>query len=168
MDKLIEYKIPYKRLSEGEFLYDFEVDGKFFEAFESDELKSGQVKVNLALDKQSRMMVLDFAIEGSVVVDCDRCGYELSIAIMSNKKIIVKYTDDGSDSDDIVILNEKDPNLDVSEMIFEFIVLSLPMRRVHPKGQCNEEQLKMLKNLSKPSMVDSPWEALKNIKLDDN
>ena len=168
MDRLSEYKIPFKGLSEGKHNYNFDLDGKFFEALESEELTKGKIKVKLELDKQSRMMVLNIELKGSVIVDCDRCGDELELKLKDEKIIIVKYTNDGSDSDEIIILNEKDSFLDMSSILYEFIVLALPMRRIHKEGKCNPEQLKMLEELTKPISTDSPWEALKNIKFDDN
>jgi uncharacterized metal-binding protein YceD (DUF177 family) len=168
VDRLLEYKIPYKGLPEGIHKYNFELDGKFFEAVESEELSKGKIKVKLEIDKQSRMMILDFVLKGSVIVDCDRCADEVELKLKDEKRIIVKYHNDGSDSDEIIILNEKESFLNVSLMMYEFIVLALPMRRVHSAGKCNPEQLKMLENLNIPAVSDSKWEALKNIKFEDN
>jgi uncharacterized metal-binding protein YceD (DUF177 family) len=129
-------------------------------------LNNGKIKVVLEIDKQSRMMILDFSIKGFVTVDCDRCGYELELKIKDSKKIIVKYTNDGSDSEDIIFLDEKISLIDVSGMIYEFIILSLPMRRIHSKGKCDADQLKMLENLTKTTHHDPRWEVLKDLKLE--
>lgn len=173
MDALIEYKIPYKGLSDGIHSFNFTVDSKFFEAIGSDDIAKGLIKVDLVMDKQSRMLVLDFNIKGAIVVDCDRCAEDVEVKVKAEKRLVCKFINDGSDSEDILFLDEKDAFLDLSIVINEFILLSLPMRKVHPddkngKPTCNAEQLERLKKLSVTPKVDSPWEALKNLNIEEN
>lgn len=173
MDALIEYKIPYKGLSDGVHSFNFTVDSKFFEAIGSEEIAQGLIKVELEMDKQSRMLVLDFSIKGAIVVECDRCAEDVEVKVKDKKRLVCKFVNDGSDSEDILFLDEKDAFLDLSIIINEFIVLALPMRRVHPEDKngnptCNVEQLERLKKLSVAPKVDSPWEALKNLNIEEN
>ena len=62
-------------------------------------------------------------------------------------------------------------DFDVSSLIYEYIILAVPMYRVHPEGQCNPEVIAML--TAKPEEpeekdIDPRWAALKDIKLEDN
>ena len=59
--------------------------------------------------------------------------------------------------------------IDIRHYVYESIMLSLPVQRVHPdneKGrtQCNKEMLKLLKqhsNKKDKNEIDPRWEALK-------
>lgn len=168
MNKYAEHKIAYKGLSEGIHLFDFALGDEFFKDNGSEEIQGGNVKVKLTIDKQSRMMVLDFEIKGKIVVDCDRCGFPLEIKVNETQKLIAKYTDDGSDSEEIIILEDKEALLDVGPLMYEFVIISLPMRKTHSTGKCDKEQLERLEKLSQKTNSDSPWEALKGLKLEDN
>ena len=173
MDRLIEYKIPFKGISEGQHEYDFHVQDAFFDAMESEDIHQADVQVNLKLDKQSRMMILDFDIQGKIVLACDRCLEALDFPISINHQLIVKYgTVDVEQDSDILYLADDEYQLDVSRIIYENIVLEIPIKNVHPDDEfgnstCNKDQIALLEEYSKRKENDPRWDALKNIKLED-
>lgn len=67
------YTIAYKGLKPGLHDFRFEVDGSLFEEFESPEIKDGACEVTVALERGEAMLTLDVTVDGSVVVECDRC-----------------------------------------------------------------------------------------------
>ena len=173
MDRLIEYKIPFKGISEGLHEYEFHVQDTFFNAMESEDIHQANVQVKLKLDKQSRMMILDFDIQGIIVLACDRCLGPLNFPITIQHQLIVKYGKGDVDLDsDILYLADDEYQLDVSRIIYEDIVLEIPIKNVHPDDEndnstCNEEQITLLNDYSKRSGNDHRWDALKSIKLED-
>jgi len=73
------------------------------------------------------------------------------------------------ETDEILILPESEYNINVSKYIYEYIVLLLPLKHVHPIDEngnsgCNKDMLKKIKLLSKKKKYDSRWDALKKIK----
>ena len=173
MDSLIEYKIPFKGISEGQHEYKFHVQDAFFDAMESEDIHHADVQVKLNLDKQSRMMILDFNIQGKIILTCDRCLDDMDFPLNIDYQLIVKYgKDDGKGDVDIFYLGDDDYQLDVSIMIYENILLAIPIKKVHSDDEngdstCNQEQIALIENYSKRTTNDSRWDALKNIKFED-
>ena len=160
-------------MSEGQHEYKFHVQDTFFDAMESEDVHHADVQVKLNLDKESRMMILDFNIRGSLRLTCDRCLEDFDFPLNIDHQLIVKYgKDEGKDDGDIFYLGDDDYQLDVSSMIYENILLAIPIKKVHPDDEngnstCNPEQLALLENYSKQKTNDSRWDALKNIKFED-
>jgi uncharacterized metal-binding protein YceD (DUF177 family) len=171
VNHLKDFVLEFAGLDEGIYTFEFMVDDKFFKEFELSEISEGKVKVELRLDKQSTMMVLDFAINGYVTCVCDRCLEEYPENISGNEQIIVKFNEDKSeDSDEIKVLLPSDYQIDISQDIFEFITLMLPFKKVHPpdkKGEstCDPEIIKILENLNVQNNIDPRWDELKKISI---
>jgi uncharacterized metal-binding protein YceD (DUF177 family) len=171
-----EYIIQFVGLSLGEHKFEFEVTDKFFENLEFSEIKQANIHINLNLLKQSQMMVLQFEISGTVKALCDLCASEFDLPISGDHKLIVKVggSDTGNEDDDIITVAANEHELDLSTYLYEYITLSLPIKRVHPvdkdgNSTCDTETLEKLDKF----IVDEPgeeetdprWNGLKDIKL---
>lgn len=177
MQALKDYIIKFVGLSVGQHEYEFNVNDKFFEHLEYSEIKRGNIQVKIKLLKQAVMMALEFEISGTVKANCDLCTGEFDLPINGNFKLIIKVggNDTGDEDDDIITIAANEHELDLSQYIYEYIALSLPIKRVHPtnkKGQstCDKEVLKKLENFivedeKEEEAIDPRWEQLKNIKL---
>ncbi len=154
MDLLKEYNIPFAGLSIGKHDYSFNIDESFFECFENSRLKKGNVRADLVLEKLNSMLVLDFNIKGTVQVVCDRCSEKYYQEIEYNDVLYVKFGESNFEqSDNVLVISETDTYIDVSQFIYEYIHLSLPLRCIHPGGEkkednCDPSVLKRLKDLS--------------------
>lgn len=170
-----EYIIQFAGLSVGEHIFELKVNDTFFESLDYSEIKQGNLQVRLNLEKQSSMMVFHFDIDGTVKVDCDRCADEFDMPIKGKSKLIVKVGGnfDQSEDDDIIGISDNEYKIDLSQFLYEYIILSIPIKRAHADDSpCNEEQMKKLSNMladdegkETKSKVDPRWEGLKNIKL---
>ena len=171
-----EYVIQFVGLSIGTHLFDYTITDKFFENLDYSEIKQGNLQIKLALLKQSNMMVLQFEIKGKVKAICDRCTEQFDLPIEGSYKLIVKVggNDTGNENDDIITIAANEHELDLSQCLYEYITLSVPIKRIHPdnsKGQttCNKKILKelndyLIENEEKhPS--DPRWDELRKIKL---
>jgi uncharacterized metal-binding protein YceD (DUF177 family) len=166
-----QYVIQFAGLSNGNHEFEIEVGDTFFKNFEYEGLNKGNILVNINMLKRSHMMVLNFNLQGYVVTNCDRCADEFELPVKGEYQLIVKVGDTSiSESDDDVIgLSATESKLDLSDHIYEYIVLSLPVKREHVNiEQCNKEVINKLKNIlieNETQSADSRWEKLKNIKL---
>jgi len=172
-----EYIIQFVALPFGEHQFEFLIKDKFFEPLDYSEIKQGDITINLNLLKQSSMMVLQFEITGTVKMICDICATEFDMPINGSQKLIVKVggSDDGKEDDDIITIAANEHQLDLSQYLYEYITLSLPIKRTHPldakgKPTCDKEMLKKVKKFltkeeKKEKPTDPRWEGLKNIKL---
>jgi len=169
MNYLAHFMIPFSGMKVGNHNFTFEIDDKFFEHFEYSEIKKGKLQVNCLLDKQVRMMVLYFDITGTVRVPCDRCAEEFDQPIEGKQKLIVKFgVDHIEESEDILVITEKEHELDISQFLYEYIHLLLPIKKVHGTDEngnslCDPEVLRYIKE-TEDHQIDPRWEALQKLK----
>lgn len=167
-----EFKIPFAGLSLSKHTYNLKVNDKFFDLFEFSEIKKGDLNVEVVLNKQTSMLIFDFIISGKVEVMCDRCTEDFMLPIHSENHLIVKLGNENfEENDQIVSIPGTDHEIDLSHFIYEYIILSIPARRVHPdvKGKpgCDEEVIKKLEKISvkeEQQEADPRWDALKKLK----
>jgi uncharacterized protein len=171
-----EYTIQFVGLATGKHEYEFKVTDSFFDDHDYSEIKQGNVLVDLSLLKQSTMMSLEFRISGTVKVPCDLCTEEFDLPINGDYKLIIKVggSDSGDENDDIITIAANEHELDLTQYIFEYIILSLPIKRIHPldkngKSTCDPEMLEKVQKylVDKPGeeKTDPRWDGLKGIKL---
>ncbi|MGD9558602.1 MAG: DUF177 domain-containing protein [Mangrovibacterium sp.] len=171
MAKLTFYNIAFKGLGPGQHEFDFQIDKKFFEYFDGGIADDGIVAVKVKLEKESNLMVLWFIIDGTVRVQCDRCLEMYDQPVNSENKVIVKFGDETFDEgDDVIWISPADHQINVAKLIYDFIILSIPIRQVHPDDEngnstCDPEMLERLEKLSPPdqpgSQPDNRWDDLK-------
>ena len=136
------YSIGYKSLSNSTFDYDFVVDDALFAAYESREVLGGNCDVKVVLSKTDSQLDVDVTIEGSVVCECDRCLEPCDIDIDYEGHLIVRLsTEEGEYDGEVMWLNPAEENLDLTQYIYESIILSLPYQRVHTEGECNPDMM---------------------------
>lgn len=147
-----QYIIHFTGLAAGTHDYSWNIDGKFFEADNYSEITDASLQVNCRLQKSANYMELDFSGKGTVTLPCDRCLGPLQVKINATRKVIVKESElENSDSDDIFFVGRQDYEFSAESWIREMILLSLPMRNVHPEGKCDDEMIDKLNDLSDDS-----------------
>jgi uncharacterized protein len=175
LKSLQQYHIPFTGLKPGKHHFEFEVDDRFFGEFEYSLVKNGELKVALEMDKQETMLILNFHITGSIFLTCDLClaGFPLKIEIKERQ--IAKFSNDSNledDTEEIIVLNRNEHEIDVSKLIYEYINLAVPyINRCGDEGNtqwCDNEMIERLNSLSakeeEKDPADPRWEALKKIK----
>lgn len=179
LDPLQAYKIGFTGLSIGNHLFSFEIDQSFFDSFDQSEIEQCAVHLDLNLEKETNMLVFDFAFSGWVGMDCDRCLERYRENINYEYRLYVKFGDSYAEQDDnVVVIPYSDTHFDISQFIYEFMHLGLPIRRVHPVDQhgvsaCNKDMIDKMQEhapgTDKGGRTDqkgpSEWDALKNLKF---
>ena len=173
MEKENEFLIPVSGLALGVHNFKFDIKDEFFADLDYSEVKQGQVTVELEVTREEMMMTLNFQLEGQVLVTCDRCAEEFFIPIQSEQVFYIKFgADEADESDDVAVVPAEEHAYDVRSLIYEYIILSIPIHRVHPEGECNPRVMALLSHDEEPSdeeiMTDPRWAALKDIKVEDN
>lgn len=175
MEKENEFLIPVSGLALGVHDFRFDINDDFFADMDYSEVKQGHVTVSLEVVREEMMLTLNFQIEGEVRVPCDRCGDEFNIPIQSEQVFCIKLgAEEVEESDDVVVVPAEEHAYDIRSLVYEYIILSIPMHRVHPEGECNPEALALLSHDPEPiaeeeeSTMDPRWAALKDLKIEDN
>ena len=148
------YTILFRGLSLGSHVFDWTIDGRFFQLYEMSEISDACIQVQLTVVKHTHFLELEFTMNGWSEVICDRCLDPLKLDITSEARMYVGFDDhageDRSDDDfDMIILSHDDDRLDVAQYLYEYVHLSLPIRRIHPddaNGQstCNADMIRKL------------------------
>lgn len=187
------YKIPLKSLSSNKNTFEYVLDRKFFEDIDGDEVKKGNVKVELIVKKTSSAFEFNFNLKGVVQVPCNRCMDDMDQEIDSQNKLIVKLGKEYSEeSDEIVVIPEDDGEINIAWFLYEFVALNIPIKHVHEPGSCNKTISSKLRKHravssdddgedlddntadidesvdSTSDTIDPRWEGLKEINFDEN
>jgi uncharacterized metal-binding protein YceD (DUF177 family) len=133
-------------MPQGTELFEYKLDKAFFTNMESADVRDAALTVKLTVVHKGGFYTLDFAVGGTVTLLCDRCLDDLVQPIEAGYHIIVKYGDRYNDeSDDILEIPESDNYLNVAYMIYDTVMLAIPIKHVHPQGKCNRAMSSLLK-----------------------
>lgn len=146
MGKFTEYKLPLKSLPLGVHQMEYHIGKQLFVNMENNDVRDADIHVGLTVDHRGDYYNLDFTFTGTVTVACDRCLDDLVIPIDTNYHITVKYGDDyNDDSDDFLQIPDSDAYLNVAYMIYDTVILAIPIKHIHPLGKCNRQMSTLLK-----------------------
>jgi uncharacterized metal-binding protein YceD (DUF177 family) len=181
-----EFLIPFVGLKLGKHQFEYQINKAFFEHFEYDEFESADIKVNIVLDKKSTMLEVNFKHKGTIHVPCDLTNEEFDLPIKGNLKLIVRFGEEyNDDNEELLILPFGEHQIDVSQFIYEMIVLSIPLKKVHPGVKAGTLESDVLARLSnnkdkeqignidvqdhievKEENTDPRWDTLKKLLTD--
>lgn len=149
MDSVGRYTIPFKGLKPGVYDFEFPIDGELFRSFESPDIKDGACLAKVRMERAEKQLTLDVTIAGEVVVPCDRCLEDCRVPVDFSGRLLVRFSDDPGEYDgDVLWLLPVEETVDLTQYLYESIVLSLPYQRVHPEGACDPEMLKRFRIVS--------------------
>ena len=136
------YAIDYQSLEYTPYSCEFDVDDALFTERESEEVKGVKCKAFVEANRTGSTVDVDVRITGTVVVACDRCLEDCAVAVDYVGDLVVKFSDEIDDYDgEVLWMSPAEDYLDLTQYIYESIVISLPYRRVHEEGGCNPEML---------------------------
>lgn len=182
MNYLAQYQIKFAGLSDGKHLFTFSIDDRFFQKTEGSEIERGNLTANVELEKRDTHLVLHFNIEGAIEVICDRCLDTFDHPIFWSEKMYVKFGESLEiPEEDIIYISPDDFEVDIAQHLYEFIILGLPIKRVHPDNEdgsspCNSDMLDILLGPSQEDdiedsnednnseeEIDPRWAALRDL-----
>ena len=179
MKQLNEYLIPFIGLKLGKHQFEYQINNTFFENFDYDEFESSNVKVNVVLEKKSTMLELNFKHKGTIYVACDVTNEMFDLPIKGKFKLVVNFGEEyNDDNEELLIIQHGEHQINIAQYIYEMIVLSIPLKRVHPgikDGSLKTPVLDKLKELNgkeqkkeiiQEENTDPRWDKLKKLLTD--
>lgn len=169
MREFRDYKIEIFGLKNGTHEFGFSFDDSFFEAFENSLLSKGKGSCDIRMEKSDSMISLHFEVNGTIELECDRSLELFDHPINTKKELIYKYGDEEKElSEDVYVITKGAQELNIATFLFEIIHLEIPMKKLHPKFQDDNENDEMIfsskEEKEKEDSVDPRWEALKKLK----
>lgn len=137
------------------------MDTTFFKNMEATDVLSADVSVLLAIEHKHDAYQLSLKCRGQLQVPCDRCLDPVEIPVDTTFEVTVKYGESYSDeADDILVIPYEETSLNVAYMLYDTLMLTIPLRHVHAPGKCNRAMTAVLRSHSHPGGDDSDDEQL--------
>ncbi|MBO6095781.1 MAG: DUF177 domain-containing protein [Bacteroidales bacterium] len=147
--------IPLNGWAAGERKFHSHADLEFFQTFDNTEILDADVDVEIRVVKKERKVEAELHLSGTVTVPCDRCLEPLAVPVEANPSEVLKPESLAED-------------WDLSQAVYDYICLSLPLQRVHPEGECNPDTVRFLGQEERTdeeaeAEANSPFAALKGL-----
>ena len=177
------FDIEVIKYKEGLHEVDFPIGDAFFQQVEGNELlEKGNLTAWVKVDKGANLIELTFHIVGKVELVCDRSLETFEHPLDFTEKMIYKFGSEVKEIDESVMMITRDtPSINVAQLIYEFILLALPLKKIHPdyRNELDEEDNELEGSLvyldeafnedsseekESTSPVDPRWEKLGKLK----
>ena len=176
MMKNKEYNIPFAGLKLGKHKFEFNIDNTFFEEYDYSEFNDANIQLEVVLERMSNMLELALIADGAVNLECDLTSEPFDQNINAELDLVVKFGEEYNDEDDeILVIPHGEHQVNISQYIYEMLVLAVPPKRIHPgvlDGTLKSDVLKRLEELQpresnkRTKQTDPRWDALKDLKTD--
>lgn len=151
------YRIDLKGLQPGKHRMEFPIETSFFNEFGENQIIGANLKADVELEKTGLCMRLEMKIEGDVTVECDRCLSELQLPIDVEETIAVTFSgvsrvrdeEDERPDGDVIELERNETELDLSQVFYDYVCLSLPIQKIHEEGACDPIMMERMKEILK-------------------
>ncbi|MDO5442681.1 MAG: DUF177 domain-containing protein [Bacteroidia bacterium] len=160
----------------GKSQFRWHAEGQFFSGFENSEILDADIDIDVIVEKSGKYIGVDLDLDGTVTVECDRCLADLQLPVSASPRFSVKFGEESENDKltaegerEIIFLPESDTDMDLSQVIYDYTCLSLPLSRVHEDGECDPETVKYLSTGTdagpdrSEKNVESPFEALRSL-----
>jgi len=151
MDSFI---IPLNGWAAGERKFRFHADTEFFHKFDNIEILDADVNAEIRVTKEGMQKVeAVLHLQGMVTVPCNRCLEPVVIPVEANPS-------------EVLAPGEEEVDWDLSQAVYDYVCLSLPLQRVHPEGECNPDTVRFLSRRERgneEAASNSPFAALKGL-----
>jgi len=173
------FNIPFVGLKKTTHRFEYAIDSSFFQEFENSPIQESALEVFLDFNKKHNFFELDFHIEGKIKSQCDRCSDDFYLKIDLEDRAIIKLANSeeilDNDELDIFSIPLDSSAVNIAHLIYEIIILSLPIRKNCTDNSINGKKcdpiiLKILnKNQQEEEDITDPrWEALLKFKKNNN
>lgn len=162
------FEIPVNGLAQGETTFLGCADKEFFAKFENNEILDACLDVTMFVDKQQEYVDIDCDVDGTITVPCDRCLAPVEIPVSASASFRLRMKGSGAaltEDQEEVFLPEGSDVLDLSQEVYDFSLLALPLQRFHQEGECDKAALDYLSEgefsgSQEEGPVDSPFSNL--------
>lgn len=172
------FEIAFVGLKPGVHQFNYDIDSKFFIEKGAQDFNNATANVKLSLEKNTGFMLLKFEVGGKAEVTCDRCGNPLKMDLWDEFKMLVKMVDNPEEMNeqeedaDVFYISRTESHINVSDWIYEFVMLSVPMQKMCSQEemggpQCNNEVLEKLKEMETKHIehnANALWKGLEKFR----
>jgi uncharacterized metal-binding protein YceD (DUF177 family) len=161
--KTKDFTISFSGLKLGNHEFEYALNDTFFELFEFSDYSDLQGVVSMKMLKSETVFDLDFIFNGSITAPCDVTNEPFTQKLTNSFEMQVKFGDEYNDeNDELLILPHGEHSFNVSQIIYELVVLSIPPKLNGPNaGNGLEDFIEDEEENEKET--DPRWDQLKNL-----
>ena len=139
---LRKFDIKIQSLSNNEHKFRFEFNQDLFDFFsQENEIINTNGICEVSLIKSDIMLDVKFTIDGQTDLICDRTLKKFTYSLNSDKKILFKFGEEDQElSEEMVVIDRNKSKINMGKFIYEFFILELPVKRLHPSVK-NEDNI---------------------------
>ncbi len=142
-------EIKYSGLKLGNHQFYYTLDNIFFEEFQNEEILGADIKLKVEIEKHDKMLEVSVDWDGYLVMPCDICCEDLKVKAKGTQLVVVKINDFIVEDDDDEIINvlSSDYKVDITNFVYDSIILSIPLRKVHGEageGECDKDIIEII------------------------
>lgn len=166
-----DFIIPVNGPAPGKTVFEWSAGKAFFEDFGNGEILDADLRIKAVSEKSGRSLAVDCRITGSLTVMCDRCLSEMEMPVDTLIPLSVRFGTPDTDEDrsddgrEMIFLDPCDTEFDLSQTIYDYSCLALPIRRVHPDGKCDQAVAGRIGKMPEEAALEehNPFAALKGV-----
>ncbi len=133
------------------------------------------ISISLVVDKSLSQIMLKARVQTAATYPCDRCFDPVVIPVDQSFTLVYAHDNETArsfDDDDIRVLDDSDPVIDLADDVRDFAMLSIPIRIT-----CGEDEQGNPACRSEPPAsyfkggdedIDPRWDALRTLKSEEN
>lgn len=146
MSEKNRFIITLPALGEGHHELELKADTGFFASSGCAEVLEADVTAYIDIDVRHGAYEIGITCQGSISIPCDRCLEPMPLEVDEDYDVTVRYGEEYEEKDDTIVIPEDETVFDLSPLVADTVLLSIPLRHVHPAGECNPEMVKIMKN----------------------
>lgn len=135
MDKSFEraFSLNLNRLKLGRNDEEFSLNKDFLSHFALSIVQDCEVVAKLEIQKYASHLDVKFVIDGTVVVECDRCVEEMQLPVHNETRVLYSFDKNIKETEDVEVIyvDEKEPSLTLVQELYDFLCIAVPFRKVH-------------------------------------
>jgi uncharacterized metal-binding protein YceD (DUF177 family) len=173
MDTLL-FSVPLTGLSEGIHKYEFACGPAFFKEMGSTDDVNADLKVDAHIINQSSRLQLKLVYNGILHLQCDRCLIAYTKPVALTESFWISFADILSIEDQIILIPVGHDRLNLSQHLYETLMLQIPLRKVPCDDEnrteviCDKNVLQSLQGVSHTDTAHTKnleyWNTLKKLK----
>lgn len=162
------YRVNIQGLSNKIHHFEFDLDDAFFRKYDNGQVSEGNLSASISLDRRETLIEVNFKITGTIVLVCDRSLDTFDFPVEIDQLIIFKFGPEEAEiSEDVVMITFATESLELGQLMYEFIVLSVPMKKLHPRFEKEADQEGIVYSSEKKEdeidETDPRWDILKKL-----
>ncbi|MCQ2136350.1 MAG: DUF177 domain-containing protein [Bacteroidales bacterium] len=165
------YIIPLNDLKSGVHAYCWDVSNEFFEGYDNVKVNAASLHVEAQASRKGSGVDVDCRIDGTIMVPCDRCLGDMVIDVDTDATLRFRFGQEPEipveeeDGREVVWIPEGETAIDLSQVIYDYSLLSVPIQHCHAEGECDSVVSRYLNpsGESAVEMSDSPFASLKGL-----